>query len=103
MFPFQGMLNSTRATTPGIVVVKAIGVIRHAAAYSIEGLSFNQNFRRRQTLCQVEDRSREPQRSDDARFPTDQIAECAYDLIDRPASTVAMHLVTVCSSWELAR
>lgn len=54
-------------------------------------------------LCHVEDRIREPRRSDDERFPIDQLAECSYELVDRPASAVAMLLVTVCSSGELAR
>ncbi len=41
-FPLQGTLLSTRATTPGIVVVETSDVIEHVAAYSIEGLSSNQ-------------------------------------------------------------
>jgi hypothetical protein len=54
-------------------------------------------------LCHVEYRNREPQQSDDERLLTDQFAECADDLVDRPAVAVAMFLVTVYSSGELAR
>jgi hypothetical protein len=54
-------------------------------------------------LCHVEDRIREPRRSDDERFPIDQLAECVYELVDRPAIKVTMLLITVCSTGELAR
>jgi hypothetical protein len=54
-------------------------------------------------LCHVEDRNREPPRSDDERFPIYQLAKCAYELVDRPAIKVTMLLVTVCSTGELAR